>query len=799
MNRLNYNRVLTVLFLASVFLLALTKIQHMDAWAHFSMGRRVWQNGLRMPTQDEPLYHYSSWFFGLIYYMAYHLFNFYGIVLLKATSVTTAFYILLKDSLKPHKNFVITIIILSIVVIISRPRFVERPDTFLMIFLPFSIYCLNAFVCENKKYIYILPFMHMFWVNMHSSINLMFIPFFAFLIGGTLQINLQKRGIDFSNTPSKSHLKIILLILLLSFFASLISPYGINQYTFGSKFLTSDYYKQVVWELQTPTWETNKWPFLITPAIIVSFALNLLVALRVKSNIPYPSIIYSLIILPFMILSFTAMRFTFLVAIVAAPIVIKNISLFLNIKRWNAFDLSKSVIIGLALWVVSYTTFILINDAKSIGFGIDYDFVPEKALKYMDNKGITGTVFNLFNWGSYIIWRDFPKRSLFIEPSGHMLPASLLEKLNIARKHPDVLDDFYNQYGFESVILDYPVIENNIKSDVDLSLSNPKWALVYWDDMSLVYLKNGGMYDSIIMEDGYKFIKPANGINYFWSKIDDENYRNEVVKELERNIKETDSSKAYIYMGFLYNKTQHFGDAIRVFSKVSSDTALADRALSYNGIGYAYLNLGNLDESIRYSKKSLSIQEDEIVAYNLGRAYLKKGDKKSALKYFEKALEIDRSLIYIYPALIGLYRELGRNDDVDRYGRIYEEARIVKEGEEHFKSGMEAYLQQKYDIAVEELHKSIKIIPSSAAYSSLGYVYFDTDMLDKALEYQQKAIDLNPDFANAHYGLAQIYKKKGDAIMAERHFGEYLRIEPSGYFSRRAKEEIESIKSSGIK
>ena len=207
------------LFLTSVFLLALCKVEDTDAWMHLSFGRLIWElkglpsNELFVYTSLDKPFSYSSWLFGLIYYTAYHAFNIYGVTLLKAITITTAFYILIKDSLRPYKNHIVSIMVMTAVVLMSRHRFVERPDTFLMVFLSFSIFSLNAFVYDNKKYIYALPLTHMLWANSHSSINLMFVPFLSFIVGGLLQRYLN-RIVHSSHELSASQLKTIALLFL---------------------------------------------------------------------------------------------------------------------------------------------------------------------------------------------------------------------------------------------------------------------------------------------------------------------------------------------------------------------------------------------------------------------------------------------------------------------------------------------------------------------------------------------------------------------------------------------------------
>ena len=103
-------------------------------------------------------------------------------------------------------------------------------------------------------------------------------------------------------------------------------------------------------------------------------------------------------------------------------------------------------------------------------------------------------------------------------------------------------------------------------------------------------------------------------------------------------------------------------------------------------------------------------------------------------------------------------------------------------------------MERNIEASVEYINKSINIYPSNPlAYHSLGNIYYEMGTIDRALQYQQKAIELDPDFAIAHYSSALLYKRLGDSKAAKNHWREYLRIEPSGYYSRKAQEEINNI------
>lgn len=806
LDKLNYSHIITTLFLSSVFLLSLFKTYETDLWVHLSMGKVIWDLK-KLPSTEPFLYtmigqpfSYSSWLFGVAYYLAYNLFNMYGVIILKAITVTTAFHIMLKDSLRPYGNYFVSIAILTLIVFVIRPRFVERPDTFLMVFLTFSIFSLNAFVIDNKKYIYLLPIIHCLWGNSHSSVNLMVVPFLAFLAAGGIQKTLNSKLDLVPNILSSSQLKTIAAIFILSFLSSLISPYFISQYTFGAQFIASDWYKQEIVELQAPTWQNSKWTYIISIMTIISFVPIFIKFFINKSKekrtvIPFINL---LIVIPPIILAFTSMRFIVILSIVAGPIAIRNLSELLYDLSLSNFMHKRGGTLFIAVWIIGFTSLLLFkvgsDNGHTFGFGIQYDAVPEGALKYMDSKGIAGKVFNTFEFGGYITWRDFPKRSPFIDPRGYILP-ELLEELQMAPFRTAGLDKLEKRYGFESVLLEYPPFLRNIPSKWgDYAESNPNWALVYWDDEALLYLKRGGRYDSVIKEDEYRFIKPTLYMDK--STLYNENYRSGIIMELIRNVKNTGSTRAYAFLGFIYNETGQYEKAIDCYTKVSEHPILQSHISdAYTGVAFANSKLGRLHESAKYLEKAASLSNDAAIFYKLGLTYLEIGDKESALKSLDKALALNNKMTALYPPLIGLYNELGRKDEVVNLTEWHKKALIEEEGNMHFNKGLDAYLQNKYDIAIEEFSKSIEATPLHAdAYSNLGYVYFDTGMTDKALENQKRAVAINPELANAHYGLAMIYKKMRNLQMAKKHYEKYLKIEPKGYFSRRAKQELERIK-----
>lgn len=809
---LTTGRVLVSILLLSVFLLAVTKTFDTDAWMHLGIGRLIWElkafpagEPFLYPMEGQP-FAYSTWLFAVVYYLAWHLFGTYGVILLKASTVTLAFFILVRDALRPRTNAVVAVFVMSFVLLAASARFAERPDTFLMLFLSFSIFSLNAFVYDNRKYLYALPIISLIWANSHSSINLMLIPFGAFLVGGYFQRFVNRRFGTTGPEVSPAQARTIAVVFAASFLASLVSPYFIGQYTVGAKLLGVDWWKQEVLELLPPTWDTNKWPYVLTAATGLSF-----VAAGRRS-----SLIHALLVLPFMVLAFTAIRFIFLLAIVAGPIIARNAGpvvdrldeLFRKRKGTAGQSPGGRAWTGaaaalVALWIAASTGLSLArvqpfrSEIVQFGFGFSEAMVPKGGVDYLERNGIAGRVFNTFHWGQYIIWKGYPKRTVFVDGRGY-LPVDLLEKMNLARHRKDVLDELYQAYHFESILVAYPIDEGGISGlnyDVDPALTHPGWALVYWDDNSLLYLRRNGHYQALIDRDEYRFVRPANLVTGAGARLRDEAYRVAFVKELLRNIKETGSSSAYAFLGYVYSESGLYRQAIEAYSHVRALPGRDFHQAALAGIAQAYGKLDDVDSAIVYYEKALDLNPDASLYYKLGLAYLAKDEKKKAVRHFERALELSENLLSVYPLLIGAYRDLGKDGKAVDAAARYERAQVVGKGEEHFKAGLAAYMAHSYDQAADEFARSIEVNPGNpVAYSNLGYIYYDMGLLDRAYPYQRKAVEIDPNYANAHYGLALIYKRQGDRVMARHHWEEYLRIEPAGYYSRKAREELRSLK-----
>jgi tetratricopeptide (TPR) repeat protein len=84
-----------------------------------------------------------------------------------------------------------------------------------------------------------------------------------------------------------------------------------------------------------------------------------------------------------------------------------------------------------------------------------------------------------------------------------------------------------------------------------------------------------------------------------------------------------------------------------------------------------------------------------------------------------------------------------------------------------------------HDKAIQQQQKALDLKPDFAeAYNNLGNAYDRSGMHDKAIQQYQKALDLKPDFAEAYSNLGNAYFFKGMIEKAIESFETALRLDP---------------------
>lgn len=108
--------------------------------------------------------------------------------------------------------------------------------------------------------------------------------------------------------------------------------------------------------------------------------------------------------------------------------------------------------------------------------------------------------------------------------------------------------------------------------------------------------------------------------------------------------------------------------------------------------------------------------------------------------------------------------------------------------EEAINSGIAYGAQGNFDAAIAEFNKAIEMNPNIAeAYDNRAYAYCCKGDLDTAISDYNKALGINPNDVNAFYGLGDVYYKKGNPDLAISEFSKAIGIDSSyakAYYGR---------------
>lgn len=269
-------------------------------------------------------------------------------------------------------------------------------------------------------------------------------------------------------------------------------------------------------------------------------------------------------------------------------------------------------------------------------------------------------------------------------------------------------------------------------------------------------------------------------------------------------------ANAYCNIGTTYYKKQDYENAVKYYEKsialIDTEIMVCDMQKIYNNIGTAYYRKQDYDNAIKYYEKTVELDEEDYYenqkAYSNLRFiyYHKKQDYDKAIEYCERITELE--LGSLDDAYCCMGNALYHKQELTKAIECYEKAifllgkRMKHNAQAYYNIGIAYRKKQELAKATEYYEKAIKLDQNYAnvsydkgikddedfmtsyeeevgyfssificeikdAYNNTGQKYMQKQDYDKAIEYYEKAIDLEPDVKTYH-NLAQAYEAKGD-------------------------------------
>lgn len=199
-----------------------------DIWFLLNHGRYVLEHGIPHiePFTIHQGFHFvmQQWLSASIFWLAYSGFGAIGVKLVVMFCYMLSIYILYKICMMISDNYFIISFFVTFLVSIAFVFFmVSRPYVFSTLIFSGEFYLLENYrKTENKKYLYFLPLLSVFLINLQAAMWPMMFIFIVPYIVETFKFKLRPLK---SSSPAR---KPLYLPVLLSVAAGLINPYGVE-------------------------------------------------------------------------------------------------------------------------------------------------------------------------------------------------------------------------------------------------------------------------------------------------------------------------------------------------------------------------------------------------------------------------------------------------------------------------------------------------------------------------------------------------------------------------------------------
>ncbi len=247
-----------------------------------------------------------------------------------------------------------------------------------------------------------------------------------------------------------------------------------------------------------------------------------------------------------------------------------------------------------------------------------------------------------------------------------------------------------------------------------------------------------GVYSLFLFAQAYKMTGVWTNSETLWSNVIElYPYQIERVGNIV-HVKKTGVEVAYKNRGNYYREHNRMDLAFKDYN-VLVDARVKD-ALVYSNMGNMYALENKFDASIEMYKLALERDKNSFDVYlNRGITYAKMGKHVEAIADYEQALRIQKNDIRAMSNICSELLNAQRYDETLKYAQLLIKA-VPNGSDGYFYRGTVYVNQQKFDLAVIDLEKSISLRPDYPyAWFNCSIAYKSLNQRAKALEYAEKA------------------------------------------------------------
>ncbi|MCA2812917.1 MAG: tetratricopeptide repeat protein [Microcystis sp. M090S1] len=241
----------------------------------------------------------------------------------------------------------------------------------------------------------------------------------------------------------------------------------------------------------------------------------------------------------------------------------------------------------------------------------------------------------------------------------------------------------------------------------------------------------------------------------------------EAIKAFDEAIKQNDPDNVYLAW---------YGKGLALFELREHQPAIEALQQAINTLPKRE-NLKKFHSSI--------LQRQSVVYRFLGDFSKIAGTEREARENYEQALTVINQAISLVPNNPNYYNEKwGILSELKRYDEglaaITQAIDLAPRAAWYVNRGILYRRQQKYELALDDYNKAIELNPNHAnAYNNRGNLYQDLQKYELALDDFNKAIEINPNFAILYYNRGVLYRLQEKYDLALSDYSKAIDINPN--------------------
>ncbi|MCK9996704.1 MAG: hypothetical protein KAH56_10560 [Candidatus Krumholzibacteria bacterium] len=387
--------------------------------------------------------------------------------------------------------------------LVGIQRYHLRPELFTLLNMAILGFILHTFRCRPNQIhrLWFIPFIFVVWDWLHGAIlGLTFFTIFTATENFKSVIPMLGRRGTFTNFG----LKKLNICFALTMVAMVINPYGLRSYGHFMVLARGTQGADKIIELQ-PMWQAigDHIPFVLMFVWVIT-----LIAVGIR-NMDITEIV---LVLVFGGGALYYNRFAGVAAIVLVPVIARHVSRALNDKRNRApwrLSVTAMAVAGVAIILGGFNEKVIKRAAATspqgmyilpsetaFGFSVNEFFTPAGSVRFIEDLGLQGNMYNNANLGGYLSYYLAPGRRIF----QYNLPPIFGDTTRFVR-NPRELDQWHIEYALAGSA-----------GELTKLFPSSQWAWVYSDYVSTLVVKRIPRHQPLIDKYEIQFFSPEQSL-----------------------------------------------------------------------------------------------------------------------------------------------------------------------------------------------------------------------------------------------------------------------------------------------